>query len=52
MIPFSNSADYTRLVPDITLVALPGLGHVPQEEDPARSLEPVARFLKSDSMPL
>lgn len=46
MIPFSNSADYMRLVPDITLAALPGLGHVPQEEDPARSLEPVAAFLK------
>jgi pimeloyl-ACP methyl ester carboxylesterase len=46
MIPFSNSADYMRLVPDITLAALPGLGHVPQEEDPARSLEPVVAFLK------
>jgi pimeloyl-ACP methyl ester carboxylesterase len=46
MIPFSNSADYMRLIPDITLAALPGLGHVPQEEDPVRSLEPVAAFLK------
>jgi pimeloyl-ACP methyl ester carboxylesterase len=46
MIPFSNSTDYMRLVPDITLAALPGLGHVPQEEDAARSLEPVAAFLK------
>jgi len=46
MIPFSNSADYMRLVPDITLAALPGLGHVPQEEDPVRSLEPVVAFLK------
>jgi pimeloyl-ACP methyl ester carboxylesterase len=46
MIPFSSSAGYMRSVPDITLAALPGLGHVPQEEDPARSLEPVAAFLK------
>ena len=46
MIPVSNAADYRRLVPDVTLAALPGLGHVPQEEDPARSLEPVAAFLR------
>jgi pimeloyl-ACP methyl ester carboxylesterase len=46
LIPFSNSADYMRMVPDVTLAALPGLGHVPQEEDPTRSLEPVAAFLK------
>lgn len=46
MIPVSNAADYRRLVPDVTLAALPGLGHVPQEEDPARSLEPVIAFLK------
>jgi pimeloyl-ACP methyl ester carboxylesterase len=46
LIPFSNSAGYMRSIPDITLAALPGLGHVPQEEDPARSLAPVAAFLK------
>jgi pimeloyl-ACP methyl ester carboxylesterase len=46
MIPVSNAADYRRLVPDVALAALPGLGHVPQEEDPMRSLEPVAAFLK------
>jgi pimeloyl-ACP methyl ester carboxylesterase len=45
MIPISNSADYMRDLPHATLVPLPGLGHVPFEEDPARSLAPVTRFL-------
>lgn len=45
MIPVSNSADYLRLMPRATLVRLPGLGHVPFEEDPVRSLPPVERFL-------
>jgi len=45
MIPFSNSADYLRDVPHATRVALPGLGHVPFEEDPAASLPPVLAFL-------
>ena len=46
MIPFSNSADYLRTIPDATLAPLPGLGHVPQEEAPAVALEAVAGFLK------
>lgn len=45
MIPVSNAADYLRLMPNAALVRLPGLGHVPFEEDPARSLPPVERFL-------
>jgi pimeloyl-ACP methyl ester carboxylesterase len=45
MIPFGNSADYMRLLPNATLVALPDLGHVPQEEAPAVSLPPVQQFL-------
>jgi len=45
MIPFSNSADYLRDMPDARLVALPGLGHVPFEEDPAGSIGPVEAFL-------
>ncbi len=35
MIPFANSADYLRALPHATLVALPGIGHIPQEEAPA-----------------
>jgi len=45
MIPFSNAADYVRDMPDARLVALPGLGHVPFEEDPAGSIGPVEAFL-------
>ncbi len=45
MIPFSNSADYMRDLPHATLVALPGLGHVPFEESPAASLPPVMAFM-------
>ncbi len=35
MIPFANAADYTRVLPHATLAALPGIGHLPQEEAPA-----------------
>ena len=34
MIPFANSADYLRALPQARLVALPGIGHIPQEEAP------------------
>ncbi len=45
LIPVSNSADYVKAMPDATLVILPNLGHVPQEEDPSSSLSPVRAFL-------
>lgn len=45
MIPITNAADYLRNLPHATLVAMPGLGHVPQEEAPAVSLAPVQAFL-------
>jgi pimeloyl-ACP methyl ester carboxylesterase len=45
MIPISNAADYLRDLPGAKLVRLPDLGHVPFEEDPARSLIPVESFL-------
>ena len=44
-IPISNAADCLRDLPQATLVALPGLGHVPQEEAPAVALAPVQAFL-------
>jgi pimeloyl-ACP methyl ester carboxylesterase len=47
MIPFSNAADYVRDIPRATLVALPGVGHVPFEEAPEASVKPVERFLGS-----
>jgi pimeloyl-ACP methyl ester carboxylesterase len=45
MIPFANSADYLRLLPDSSLAALPGVGHLPQEEAPDASLARVRAFL-------
>ncbi len=45
MIPVANAADYVRAMPHATLVRLPGLGHVPFEEAPDVSVEPVLRFL-------
>jgi pimeloyl-ACP methyl ester carboxylesterase len=45
MIPLANAADYLRTLPNSTLVRLPGLGHVPQEEAPTLSLAPVLGFL-------
>lgn len=49
MIPFANSADYVRAIPNIRLVSFPDLGHVPHEEDPERSLEPIVKFLNEGS---
>jgi pimeloyl-ACP methyl ester carboxylesterase len=49
MIPISNAADYLRDLPHATLVRLPGLGHLPFEEDPAASLVPVERFLNGQT---
>jgi pimeloyl-ACP methyl ester carboxylesterase len=45
MIPFGNAQDYLKAIPGARLVALPGLGHVPFEEAPARALGPVRGFL-------
>jgi pimeloyl-ACP methyl ester carboxylesterase len=45
MIPFSNARAYLQTLPNARLVALPTLGHVPQEEAPATSLAPVLAFL-------
>ena len=45
LVPFSNAADYAAALPDSATVSFPELGHVPHEEAPARSLEPVRAFL-------
>lgn len=47
MIPFSNAADYLKAIPNATLVALPGVGHLPQEEIPERSAAALRAFLES-----
>lgn len=46
MIPISNAADYLRAIPGSELAQLPGLGHVPHEEEPDTSLAPVQAFLR------
>ena len=45
MIPIAHAEDYRSTMQNATLVALPGLGHVPFEEAPARALAPVTHFL-------
>lgn len=45
MIPFTNAADYVAALPDSTLVPLGDVGHLPQEEAPALSVEPLRAFL-------
>jgi len=40
-----NAQKFHADIPGSQLVILPGLGHVPQEEDPARSIVPVRAFL-------
>ena len=45
MIPFSNAVDYLKTIPHARLMALPSLGHVPQEEAPAETVGKVAAFL-------
>ena len=51
MIPFDNSNQYLLAVPDIRRVALPGVGHLPQEEAPAAALQAVQTFLRTGLRP-
>jgi pimeloyl-ACP methyl ester carboxylesterase len=46
-IPIANADDYLAELSNSELVRLPGLGHLPQEEDPARSVLPLRAFLES-----
>ena len=46
MIPFANSADHLKAILDARLVAVPAVGHLPQEEAAAASLAPVMAFLR------
>ncbi|MGV8938581.1 MAG: alpha/beta fold hydrolase [Allorhizobium sp.] len=50
MIPITNADDYLKYLPNATLVRLPGLGHLPFEEDPVHSLAPVERFLSGETL--
>jgi len=51
LIPPENAQRFHADIPGSRLVVLPGLGHVPQEEDPARSLAPVLDFLAAAPSP-
>lgn len=46
LIPVSNAEDYLAVLPNAERVILPGLGHLPQEEAPAKSLAPAEDFLR------
>jgi pimeloyl-ACP methyl ester carboxylesterase len=45
LIPPAVAIEFERLITGSQRVVLPGLGHVPQEEDPQASLAPVRTFL-------
>ncbi len=45
MIPLANSAEYLKSIASSRLIALSGLGHLPQEEAPMQSVRPVRAFL-------
>ncbi len=51
MIPFANSADYLGALPDARLVALPQVGHLPQEERAEPALAALRRFLETPPLP-
>lgn len=50
MIPISNAQDYLAAIPNVQLVRLPGLGHLPFEEAPAEALVPLRDFLARSSV--
>lgn len=47
LIPPSASDYFAKLLLRDTLVVLENLGHVPMEEDPSKSIQPVLEFLKN-----
>jgi pimeloyl-ACP methyl ester carboxylesterase len=49
LIPPAIGREFQRLIPGSRLVEFPELGHVPQEEDPARTVAPVIEFLAAAS---
>jgi pimeloyl-ACP methyl ester carboxylesterase len=49
LIPPANAGKFHADIAGSRLVVFPGLGHVPQEEDPAQSVAPVRAFLGLDA---
>jgi pimeloyl-ACP methyl ester carboxylesterase len=46
-VPVADAHRFAAAIPGATLVVLPGLGHVPMEEDPAGTVGAVSRFLET-----
>jgi hypothetical protein len=51
MIPVANAMDYQRAIPHAQRVVMPGVGHLPHEEQPHRSLPLVRDFLQQPVVP-
>ena len=49
LIPLEVAQQFHTDLPNSTLVVLDDLGHVPMEEDPERSVEPLLQFLNLPS---
>lgn len=49
LLPPANAAHFQHDIAGSRLVVLPGLGHVPHEEDPQASVKPVLTFLGLDA---
>jgi pimeloyl-ACP methyl ester carboxylesterase len=47
LIPLSNAQEYLALMPNVSLVVLPNMGHVPFEEVPAASMSALVLFLNA-----
>jgi len=45
LIPVTNAQDYLEVLPNAQLATIPQSGHLPMEETPKASLEPVLKFL-------
>ena len=52
LVPPVNARRFQHDIAGSQLVVLPGLGHVPQEEDPHASVAPVRSFLGIDASPV
>ena len=45
IVPVSNSENLAKMIPKAQLVVMPGVGHLPHEEDPRAFLEAVTKFV-------
>ena len=47
IIPVIHAEDYQAALQDVTVITIPGIGHLPQEEAPSMSVQPVLTFLRT-----